>query len=150
MRKPLKLDAAKTNEVACGLRLHTHLLLTGNTPGFVAKYLNEKMLGEHLLEMVDLIGMQVWTPAQVAYSDRPGNTGFMGIVGITTSHIAFHHWDCAEPGVLQFDVFSCRQFDHVAVVDEIARKWHCQLTQAHLLTRYPKIEMRDLLGEVCD
>jgi S-adenosylmethionine/arginine decarboxylase-like enzyme len=37
---------------------------------------------------------------------------------IETSHIAFHIWDEADPGLLQFDLYTCGQLDMPTVLAE--------------------------------
>ena len=90
---------------------HQHLLVTATTPKRIIQKLNEESLCRFLLRVVDRIGMTMLIPPQVGYSNRDANTGYTGFLGITTSHIAFHHYAMPNPGILHFEVFSCRTFD---------------------------------------
>ena len=46
-----------------------------------------------------------------SYVDAEGNKGLTAIVMIETSHIAFHIWDEADPGLIQFDLYTCGSLD---------------------------------------
>jgi S-adenosylmethionine/arginine decarboxylase-like enzyme len=46
-----------------------------------------------------------------SYVDKPGNRGLTAIVMIETSHIAFHIWDEENPGLMQFDLYTCGELD---------------------------------------
>jgi S-adenosylmethionine/arginine decarboxylase-like enzyme len=136
----------ETNRSLCGLQAHRHLLITGHTTSEILKTLSRETLRQHLLDMVSKIGMTVALPPRVGYSNRPENTGFIGIVGITTSHIAFHHWDCVDPGVLQYDVFSCKDFDPDVVMNSVRAFWRCSIVSSVLISRYPTFSIQDLLA----
>ena len=45
------------------------------------------------------------------YHDVPGNRGITGAAIIETSHIVMHVWDEPSPALMQFDVYSCGEFD---------------------------------------
>jgi hypothetical protein len=123
---------------------HTHLLIRATTPRDIVPRLSERLLREHLLALVDSIGMRVLVPPQVRYSGSDGNTGFTGLVGITTSHMSFHHWDGTDPGILQLDSFSCRPFQIPPLIREIRSFWSADIDEAVLITRYPIFEVRRL------
>jgi S-adenosylmethionine/arginine decarboxylase-like enzyme len=38
---------------------------------------------------------------------KEGNRGLTAIVMIETSHIALHVWDETNPGMIQFDLYTC-------------------------------------------
>jgi len=42
-----------------------------------------------------------------AYVTKEGNRGLTAIVMIETSHIALHVWDETDPGMIQFDLYTC-------------------------------------------
>jgi len=46
-----------------------------------------------------------------SYVDKEGNKGLTAIVMIETSHIAFHIWDEVDPGLIQFDLYTCGQLE---------------------------------------
>ena len=55
----------------------------------------------------------------VKYCDTPGNRGITGVAVIETSHIALHVWDETEPAIMQFDVYSCSEFDPYKIADKL-------------------------------
>jgi S-adenosylmethionine/arginine decarboxylase-like enzyme len=58
-----------------------------------------------------------------SYVDKVGNKGLTGIVMIETSHIAFHIWDEPNPGILQFDLYTCGPLVKDQVLDFIKDKF---------------------------
>ena len=94
--------------------------------------------------MVDAIGMTTLIPPAIAYSPDENNTGYTGFVGLTSSHISFHHWDCLVPGVLQYDVFSAKRFDCETVLESIVDFWRCRILTTTLLDRGDSVSLRDL------
>jgi hypothetical protein len=55
--------------------------------------------------------MKVLMGPYVVYHDVPGNRGITGAAIIETSHIVMHVWDEPSPALMQFDVYSCGEFD---------------------------------------
>lgn len=53
-----------------------------------------------------------------------GKYGFTGIVGIVTSHIAFHFFESDQS--LHLDVYSCKQFDLGNLVKAVDQYWNMQ------------------------
>lgn len=53
-----------------------------------------------------------------------GKFGFTGIVGIVTSHIAFHYFD--EGQTLHFDAYSCKEYDLPALMSFLDKYWHIE------------------------
>jgi S-adenosylmethionine/arginine decarboxylase-like enzyme len=66
---------------------------------------------EFLQNLVDKIDMKIIKGPFAAYVDKDGNKGLTAIVMIETSHIAFHIWDEADPGLIQFDLYTCGQLE---------------------------------------
>jgi S-adenosylmethionine/arginine decarboxylase-like enzyme len=48
-------------------------------------------------------------PTSVYVSD-PGNEGLTGTVTLATSHASVHIWDNLELPMVQFDIYSCKEF----------------------------------------
>lgn len=70
-----------------------------------------------LSDLVKAIGMQaLFDPIAIK-----GKYGFTGIVGIVTSHIAFHFFDSDQS--LHFDVYSCKEYDLSKLLEFIDRYW---------------------------
>ena len=87
---------------------HKHLLVNAK----VANPMNTEEQGiEFLKFLVDQINMKIIKGPFASYVDVPGNRGLTAIVMIETSHIAFHIWDEADPGLIQFDLYTCGSLD---------------------------------------
>lgn len=87
---------------------HKHLLINAK----VNNPMNTEEQGVEFLKfLVDQINMKIIKGPFASYVDAPGNRGLTAIVMIETSHIAFHIWDEPEPGLLQFDLYTCGELD---------------------------------------
>ena len=79
--------------------------------------INCEDLSKFLSELVEEIKMNaLFEPIVI-----DGKYGFTGIVGIVTSHIAFHYFD--EGQTLHFDVYSCKEYDIVALINFLDQYW---------------------------
>lgn len=65
-----------------------------------------EVLTQMLLDIVDLIEMNILIEPRVKKSK---NNAWTGLVGIITSHIAFHYW--IDEAYVQLDVYSCKPFE---------------------------------------
>jgi S-adenosylmethionine/arginine decarboxylase-like enzyme len=87
---------------------HKHLLVNAK----VTNPMNTEEQGiEFLKFLVDQINMKIIKGPFASYVDVPGNRGVTAIVMIETSHIAFHIWDETDPGLIQFDLYTCGELD---------------------------------------
>lgn len=112
--------------------VHQHLIVSAE----VAKEsVTAADIGEWLLNVAARVGMRAITDPVVSYSDAPGNTGFLGILGISTSHLSVHHWDCCSPALLQFDLYSCRAYRVADVLAEVHRFWNVRAGRVAIVTR---------------
>lgn len=98
---------------------HKHLLVNATfkeTPfssnGFTCSWIED---------LVDKIGMEILMPPQSAISKEEGNEGISAFCIITTSHISLHSWETTDPNLVQLDVYSCREFDHLLVLEEMEK-----------------------------
>jgi S-adenosylmethionine/arginine decarboxylase-like enzyme len=79
--------------------------------------------------LVDAIGMQkLFEPIAIH-----GKFGFTGIVGIVTSHIAFHYFDADRS--LHFDVYSCKEYDLRALLRYLDQYWDIESSEVVFLKR---------------
>ena len=89
------------------------------------------------------IGMKTMSGPHVKYSHVKGNKGLTGVAVIETSHIAAHFWDEVNPGLMQFDVYSCSEFDPVKICNKIKKDFGATkiaykfLDREHDLTEIP-------------
>ena len=91
-----------------GLLVHKHLIVRAEA---VKPPMEEKFLTEWLKEFIETINMKVLMGPYVKYHNVPGNRGITGAAIIETSHIVMHVWDEVNPALMQFDVYSCGEFD---------------------------------------
>ena len=87
---------------------HKHLLVNAK----VKNPINTEEQGiEFLRNLVDKIDMKIIKGPFASYVDKEGNKGLTAIVMIETSHIAFHIWDELDPGLIQFDLYTCGRLE---------------------------------------
>ncbi len=87
---------------------HKHLLVNAK----VKNPMNTEEQGvDFLNDLVKKINMKILRGPFASYVDKDGNKGLTAIVMIETSHIAFHIWDEVDPGLVQFDLYTCGQLD---------------------------------------
>jgi len=94
--------------------MHKHLLLRGmvsNPPT------SEQVVIDWLRDLVEKIGMKIVQGPFASMITEEGNRGLTATVMIETSHIAFHIWDEQEPGLLQFDLYTCSELNIDYVLD---------------------------------
>ena len=97
------------------LLVHKHLIVRAEAS---RPPMDEDQLTEWMREFVESINMKIFMGPYVKYCSMPGNRGITAISIIETSHIAMHIWDEVNPALMQFDVYSCGEFD----VDKICNK----------------------------
>lgn len=98
------------------MALHNHILLNArvkNPPQDTDK------ARAWLSQLVKDIDMKVVQGPFASYVDVPGNRGLTAAVMIETSHIAFHVWDEEDPGLLQFDLYTCSTLPVQVVIESI-------------------------------
>ena len=99
---------------------HKHLLVNARVKDPIAS--EEKGI-DFLTRLVERIDMKVIQGPFASYVDKPGNRGLTAIVMIETSHIAFHIWDEADPGLMQFDLYTCGELNLTSVLLAIGEQF---------------------------
>ena len=61
------------------------------------------------------IGMKIMMGPYAKYCHMKGNRGLTCVTIIETSHVAIHVWDEGSPGLVQLDVYSCKDLDEEIV-----------------------------------
>src|SRR5690606_6542240 len=104
----------KTNTRDYGL--HMTLDAYGANPH---KLEDVSLLYETLNELPAKIGMRKIGFPQIAQFKEKDIAGISGIIMIVESHMSIHTY--SKKDFLSMDVYSCKEFDHQAVVDHIKR-----------------------------
>ena len=106
---------------------HKHLIINARVNKPLKNTVEAKKWFKRLIAKID---MEILMGPYASYSEQEGNRGLTAVAIITTSHIAAHFWDEDEPGVLQLDIYSCKDFNIEDVFDMIAEfeptsvEWH--------------------------
>ena len=98
------------------LLVHKHLIIRAEV---YRPPMDENFLTGWLNEFIEKIGMKVMMGPYVKYSNMVGNRGITGAAIIETSHIVMHIWDEVSPALMQFDVYSCGEFDPETICNKI-------------------------------
>ena len=98
---------------------HKHVLINARVNNPMESY-QEAI--DFLNDLVSRVNMKVLMGPHATYVSTPGNQGVTAIVGIETSHIAFHVWDEEMPARLQFDLYTCGSLDKQVVLDMVNDK----------------------------
>jgi len=115
-----------------GLLVHKHLIVRAEA---VKPPMEESILQTWLKDFVNSIDMKVLMGPYVKYHDMPGNRGITGAVIIETSHIVMHVWDEPNPALMQFDVYSCGEFDPKKICNKISEDFDIRKIEYKFLNR---------------
>jgi S-adenosylmethionine/arginine decarboxylase-like enzyme len=84
----------------------------------------EEFVDELLEEIVVAADMNVLSGPHSVYCCTKGNEGVTGIVLIETSHSSIHIWEkcpnTGKPLLVQFDLYSCKDFNDEKILDTLA------------------------------
>ena len=100
------------------LLVHKHLIIRAEA---ISPPMDEEFLRRWLEKFISEIGMKVMMGPYVKYSNMVGNRGITGAAIIETSHIVMHVWDEPNPALLQFDVYSCGEFNPEEICEKIKK-----------------------------
>ena len=98
------------------LLVHKHLIIRAEA---IRPPTDEKKLTEWFKEFIESISMKIMMGPYVKYCHMKGNRGITGIAVIETSHIVMHVWDEPHPALMQFDIYSCGEFNHTEICKKI-------------------------------
>ena len=98
------------------LLVHKHLIVRAEA---IRPPVDEEQLKEWMLDFIACINMKVMMGPYVKYCNMEGNRGITAIAVIETSHIVMHVWDEPNPALMQFDVYSCGDFNHTDICKKI-------------------------------
>lgn len=100
---------------------HKHLLVNAKVKNPMQ---SEQEAIDFLTKLVQEIDMKIIKGPFSSYVDKDGNKGLTAIVMIETSHIAFHIWDEVDPGLLQFDLYTCGSLDEQKVFNILGKHFN--------------------------
>jgi S-adenosylmethionine/arginine decarboxylase-like enzyme len=112
--------------------VHKHLIIRAeakNPP------VDETILTEWFKKFIEEIGMKAMMGPYVKYSYMVGNRGITGAAIIETSHIVMHVWDEPDPALLQFDVYSCGEFNPETICEKIKKDFNTTKIEYKFLDR---------------
>lgn len=98
--------------------VHHHLIYQARVGNDELGAGSEKVLEQFLYDLLDEIEMRCLIQAQLKFSHQKAWTG---IVGIITSHIAFHFWTIEK--YVQLDIYSCKSFDKQKAIKFLNNFW---------------------------
>ena len=121
--------------------VHKHLIVRAEA---VNPPMVEQQLKDWLCNFIESINMKVLMGPYVVYHDVPGNRGITGAAIIETSHIIMHVWDEPSPALMQFDVYSCGEFDPEVICKKIKKDFDIVKIEYKFLDR--DTELKDISG----
>jgi len=98
------------------LREHKHVIVRAyvNNPP-----INASALSEWCTDVIGSVGMKCIGGPLVVHSDMEGNAGYTAVAILDFSHLAIHSWDEISPALIEFDLFSCKNFDIETVLTKL-------------------------------
>jgi len=116
--------------------VHRHLIIR-------AEAINPPMRKDYLLgwfkKFIEKIGMKIMMGPYIKYCNMKGNKGITGAAIIETSHIVMHVWDEPVPAIIQFDLYSCGEFDELDICEKIKKDFNCSQISYKFLDREKEI-----------
>ena len=114
------------------LLVHKHLIVRAEV---YRPPMDEEFLRRWFEKFIEDIGMKIMMGPYVKYSNMVGNRGITGAAIIETSHIVMHVWDEPDPALLQFDVYSCGEFDPETICEKIKKDFNTTKIEYKFLDR---------------
>ena len=97
---------------------HKHLVLRAEVTDCPAEESLHEIL-EWMKTLIKKIDMKLMQGPTISYVDQPGNRGTTCMALIETSHIVIHIWDESDPGLIQLDIYSYKEFQLDIVMNHI-------------------------------
>jgi S-adenosylmethionine/arginine decarboxylase-like enzyme len=72
-----------------------------------------------LTKLIKDIDMKILDGPYAKRVDMKGNEGVTGMAIIETSHVVIHTWDAITPSLIQLDVYSCKDFNHLVILNSL-------------------------------
>lgn len=97
---------------------HQHLIIRAEVSSS-PKLQDLKFIENWMTRLIEKIGMEILIEPKAVYCDQKNNRGVTAIAALSTSSTTLHIWDEEAPYFLQFDLYSCKNFDIDHVLDSI-------------------------------
>lgn len=98
---------------------HDHLIIRAEINNCPKENDLEKM-NEWFYDLIyNKLKMKILLGPYCVYCNMTGNEGFTGICAIETSSINLHIWDKISPGLLQLDVYSCKEINLENIISSL-------------------------------
>lgn len=97
---------------------HQHLIVRARV---TSPPTDQQEVHDWLVDLVHSVGMNVMIGPVSAYSDVPGNEGITALVALDFSHASVHIWPDYKDPLIEFDLFSCKEFDINKVIDKLGQ-----------------------------
>ena len=126
------LRGGRLNIIMANVLVHKHLLIRAevNKP-----LVNRNRTIKFLRKLIKAIDMKAMYGPTASYCKMPGNRGVTAFAIIETSHIAMHIWDEPKPALMQFDVYSCGEFDVKDICNKIKEEFDVKKIEYKYLNR---------------
>ena len=121
--------------------VHKHLIIRAEA---VKPPVEISFLTNWLQDFIKSIKMKVLMGPYVVYHNVPGNRGITGAAIIETSHVIMHVWDEPSPALMQFDVYSCGEFEPEEICKKIQKDFDVIKIEYKFLDR--ETELKDIAG----
>ena len=112
--------------------IHKHLLVYEK----INKFPNEeekKIVITFMKRLVDKIEMKLIGGPIAKYVSDKGNVGWTSTLLLSTSHAAMHIWN--EWGIMQLDVYSCKDFNEREVINFLKETFDATLIKHRIINR---------------
>ena len=113
---------------------HKHLVLRAEVINCPAEDSLHEIL-DWMKTLIKKIDMKLMQGPTISYVDQPGNRGTTCMALIETSHIVIHIWDEPDPGLIQLDIYSCKEFNLEIVMKHIKEYFNVLNMQYKFLDR---------------
>ena len=121
---------------------HKHLVLRAEVSDCPAEDSLHEIL-DWMKTLIKKIDMKLMQGPAISYVDQPGNRWTTCMALIETSHIVIHIWDEPNPGLIQLDIYSCKEFNLDVVMKHIKDYFNVLNMQYKFLDRTSGMKVID-------
>ena len=111
---------------------HKQLIINARINKFPSED-EEGIVTNFMESLVEDIGMKVAKGPMSSWVADIGNVGWTSAILLKTSHASLHIWN--EWGILQADLYSCKEFDTSIVINKIKNTFDATSMKYRLLDR---------------